>query len=117
MVRDSNGIFYGGLLCRCYARSSNNGERAAHYITLHTIFTKYMYVLGCTTPEWWGNSAKQEGERQPSGANSQSIVNEVRVMAISLKLCRVGAEWQRQEPWDSFSISRIVVRKSVPANR
>lgn len=28
------------------------------------------------------NSAKQEGERQPSGANSKLIVNEVRVMAM-----------------------------------
>lgn len=27
-------------------------------IILHMIYTKYMYVLGCTALEWWG---KQEG--------------------------------------------------------
>lgn len=52
-------------------------------IILHMIYTKYMYVLGCTTLEWWGKPpAKQEGGSRRSAA---AIGNGVRVMAISLE--------------------------------
>lgn len=60
-------------------------------IILHMIYTKYMYVLGCTTLEWWGKPPAKKEE-----------------VGVQLRRLAMGSVSWRY-PWRKGTISELAV--------